>query len=113
MNFMNRGSLTSFMPCCIAVSRSLFNMIASIGPRQSMTRGAGCCQRAAGPGTGRLGRRARLDGPVRGCYKSGMSVEQHKEHAPPVVRVFCLTVSDTRTEDNDTSGHLMKQLVEA
>ena len=41
-----------------------------------------------------------------------MSAEQHKAHAPRVVRVYCLTVSDTRTEVDDTSGRLMRQLVE-
>ncbi len=41
-----------------------------------------------------------------------MSAEQHKAHAPRTVRVFVLTVSDTRTEETDTSGRLAKQLVE-
>ena len=42
-----------------------------------------------------------------------MSAEQHKAHAPRQVRVFCLTVSDTRTEADDTSGRLMQELVAA
>ena len=34
-----------------------------------------------------------------------MSSEDHKAVAPSQVRVFVLTVSDTRTDDSDTSGH--------
>ncbi len=41
-----------------------------------------------------------------------MSAEQHKAHAPRRVRVFVLTVSDTRTEETDTSGKLARQLIE-
>ena len=33
-----------------------------------------------------------------------MSSSEHKAVAPPRVRVFVLTVSDTRTDDSDTSG---------
>lgn len=40
-----------------------------------------------------------------------MSVEQHKHHAPRVVRVFVLTVSDTRTEADDTSGQLARKMI--
>ena len=42
-----------------------------------------------------------------------MSADDHKRHAPHVVRVFVLTVSDTRTEENDTSGKLARELVDA
>ena len=33
-----------------------------------------------------------------------MSTEQHRKTAPKSVRCFVLTISDTRTEGNDTSG---------
>lgn len=42
-----------------------------------------------------------------------MSHTHHKSHAPKVVRVFVLTVSDTRTEQTDEGGRLARQLVEA
>jgi molybdopterin adenylyltransferase len=43
-----------------------------------------------------------------------MSVADHKQHAPRTRRVWLITVSDSRTEANDTSGHLArKMLVEA
>jgi molybdenum cofactor biosynthesis protein B len=42
-----------------------------------------------------------------------MGVGDHKQHAPRSVRVFVLTVSDTRTEDDDTSGHAAKELITA
>ena len=42
-----------------------------------------------------------------------MSAEDHKSHAPKVVRVFVLTVSDTRSEDTDTSGQLAKERITA
>jgi molybdenum cofactor biosynthesis protein B len=41
-----------------------------------------------------------------------MSAEQHKAHAPRSVRVFVVTVSDTRTEESDTSGRLARELLE-
>ena len=40
-----------------------------------------------------------------------MSAEQHKSHAPRSVRVFVVTISDTRTEANDTSGDLAEKLL--
>ena len=40
-----------------------------------------------------------------------MSHHQHKQAAPSQVRVFVLTISDTRTEDNDTGGQLARQLL--
>ena len=43
----------------------------------------------------------------------GMSVEDHKAQAPESVACFVLTVSDTRTLDNDTSGQAIAQLLEA
>ncbi len=42
-----------------------------------------------------------------------MGHEEHRKQAPRVVRVFVLTVSDTRTEADDTSGALARDLVEA
>jgi molybdenum cofactor biosynthesis protein B len=41
-----------------------------------------------------------------------MGVSDHKHHAPKKVRVFVVTVSDTRTEENDTSGRAARALVE-
>ena len=42
-----------------------------------------------------------------------MSTEQHRQTAPASVRVFVLTISDTRTEANDTSGDAIVQLLAA
>lgn len=41
-----------------------------------------------------------------------MSVEEHKRSAPPSVRVFVLTVSDTRDERTDASGAAIARLLE-
>jgi molybdenum cofactor biosynthesis protein B len=38
---------------------------------------------------------------------------QHREAAPDVIRCAVLTVSDTRTEETDTSGALIRQLLTA
>jgi len=38
---------------------------------------------------------------------------EHKSHAPQSIRCFVLTVSDTRTEDNDTSGNAIANLLRA
>lgn len=40
-----------------------------------------------------------------------MSVAEHKAAAPPQVRCFVLTVSDTRTEENDTGGRAVVELL--
>jgi len=37
----------------------------------------------------------------------------HQAHAPKQVRVYVLTVSDTRTVEDDTSGALARELIEA
>ena len=37
------------------------------------------------------------------------STEQHRHDAPPTVAVAVLTISDTRTPDDDRSGQLIKQ----
>ena len=42
-----------------------------------------------------------------------MGVADHKQHAPAKVRVFVVTVSDSRTEATDTSGRAARELVEA
>jgi len=42
-----------------------------------------------------------------------MSADTHKQHAPRVVRVHVVTVSDTRTPDNDTSGALAQERLAA
>lgn len=40
------------------------------------------------------------------------SVEEHRNEAPSSVRCMIVTVSDTRTEETDKSGRLMRQLLE-
>lgn len=42
-----------------------------------------------------------------------MSSDDHKAAAPLSVRVFVLTISDTRTDDNDTSGFAICELLKA
>ena len=41
-----------------------------------------------------------------------MSVAEHKAHAPVSVSCFVLTVSDTRTEANDTGGQAIRELLQ-
>jgi len=41
-----------------------------------------------------------------------VSVAEHKSHAPASVSCFVLTVSDTRTEANDTGGQAIRDLLE-
>ncbi|NJP36885.1 MogA/MoaB family molybdenum cofactor biosynthesis protein [Alkalicoccus luteus] len=41
-----------------------------------------------------------------------MSVEEHKKQAPDQTTVMIVTVSDTRTEAEDKSGKLIRQLLE-
>jgi len=41
-----------------------------------------------------------------------VSVQEHKSHAPTSVSCFVLTVSDTRTEANDTGGQAIRSLLE-
>jgi molybdenum cofactor biosynthesis protein B len=41
-----------------------------------------------------------------------VSVQEHKAYAPVSVSCFVLTVSDTRTEANDTGGQAIRQLLE-
>ena len=42
-----------------------------------------------------------------------MSVQEHKAYAPVSVSCFVLTVSDTRTEADDTGGQAIRQLLES
>jgi molybdopterin adenylyltransferase len=48
-----------------------------------------------------------------GTYTWFVSSLEHKAAAPARVRVFVLTVSDTRTEDNDTSGRAIGEMLSA
>jgi molybdenum cofactor biosynthesis protein B len=41
-----------------------------------------------------------------------MSVQEHRKAAPAVVRAFVLTISDTRTEANDTSGDAIARMLQ-
>ncbi len=41
-----------------------------------------------------------------------MSVQEHKQEAPDIVRCKVITVSDTRTEETDKSGKLMMSFLE-
>jgi len=42
-----------------------------------------------------------------------VSAGEHKAQAPPTVGCFVITVSDTRTEANDTSGRAIRELLQA
>jgi molybdopterin adenylyltransferase len=42
-----------------------------------------------------------------------VSVQDHKNHAPTSVSCFVLTVSDTRTEANDTGGQAIRELLQS
>jgi len=42
-----------------------------------------------------------------------MGPGDHKQHAPRSVRVYVITVSDTRTEQSDTSGQAAKEMIAA
>lgn len=42
---------------------------------------------------------------------AGQSADEHRAEAPPTVRCFVLTVSDTRTAQNDTSGLAIRDLL--
>src|SRR5262245_6376507 len=44
---------------------------------------------------------------------AAMSQAEHKAHAPPSVRCFVLTVSDSRTEATDTSGRAIAEMLAA
>jgi molybdenum cofactor biosynthesis protein B len=53
-----------------------------------------------------------LPTPARSRKEWEMSVEEHRAVSPRRVRVALVTVSDTRTEDNDTAGRAARALVE-
>jgi molybdopterin adenylyltransferase len=42
-----------------------------------------------------------------------MAADDHKQHAPKSVRVFVMTISDSRTEATDTSGRAAREMIEA
>ena len=42
---------------------------------------------------------------------AGQTADEHRAEAPPTVRCFVLTVSDTRTVQNDTSGLAIRDLL--
>jgi molybdopterin adenylyltransferase len=42
-----------------------------------------------------------------------VSVQDHKSHAPISVTCFVLTVSDTRTDANDTGGQAIRELLQS
>jgi molybdopterin adenylyltransferase len=42
---------------------------------------------------------------------SGTSAQEHRAAAPRTARCFVLTVSDTRTPENDTSGRAIRELL--
>jgi molybdenum cofactor biosynthesis protein B len=42
-----------------------------------------------------------------------VGVSDHKQHAPRRVRVFVVTISDSRTEADDTSGRAAQEMIEA
>ena len=48
---------------------------------------------------------------TRGYNRYGMSHKGHQAAAPGRVRCYVLTVSDTRTEDNDTSGRAISTML--
>jgi molybdenum cofactor biosynthesis protein B len=47
-----------------------------------------------------------------GADKADMSTQEHKALSPKQVTCMVITVSDTRTEETDKSGQLMKALLE-
>jgi molybdenum cofactor biosynthesis protein B len=46
-------------------------------------------------------------------HNRAVSAGEHKAQAPPSVGCFVITVSDTRTEANDTSGRAIRDLLQA
>ena len=44
---------------------------------------------------------------------AAMSQAEHKAHAPTAVRCFVITISDSRTEDTDTGGRAIVELLTA
>jgi len=50
---------------------------------------------------------------ARTRYNDAMSQAEHKADAPSSVRCFIVTISDTRTEETDTSGRAIADLLTA
>ena len=50
---------------------------------------------------------------ARTRYNDAMSQAEHKADAPSSVRSFIVTISDTRTEDTDTSGRAIADMLTA
>src|SRR5688572_22181684 len=50
--------------------------------------------------------------PENPCHTRAVSAEEHKRQSPPLVdvRIAVVTVSDTRTEESDVGGKLVRQL---
>ena len=44
---------------------------------------------------------------------SGVGVNEHRQDAPASVRCFVLTISDSRTEETDTSGNAITEMLES
>ena len=51
--------------------------------------------------------------PVRPDLQDDSSTEQHRAQAPDSVRCFIITVSDTRSANDDRGGPLIRELLEA
>jgi molybdopterin adenylyltransferase len=49
--------------------------------------------------------------PLAPCIISIVSSDEHKAQAPRSVGCYVLTISDTRTEDTDTSGRAIRELL--
>ena len=49
--------------------------------------------------------------PRTATYNQRVSTEEHRKTSPASVRCFVLTISDTRTEANDTSGDIIVGLL--
>src|SRR6185295_18422428 len=47
------------------------------------------------------------------CYDASMSVAEHKAQSPRDVRCYVVTVSDTRTEETDSGGRAIIDLLGA
>jgi molybdenum cofactor biosynthesis protein B len=79
-----------------------FAAVTGAGPRRRIAR-----RRARPHSTGTRGRLG-----VGIWDNRAVSVSEHKSHAPASVPCFVLTVSDTRTAETDTSGRVIRELLE-
>lgn len=55
----------------------------------------------------------REEGSAKSAYNRRVSHEEHREDAPATVRCFVLTISDTRTAENDQSGDVVAETLTA